>query len=460
MIGAYGTAAIRQAESAALASTRPGALMAAAARAVATTVIGALPNVVGRRIVLLVGSGNNGGDALWAGRFLAQRGAAVTAILLDPQRAHPAGLAVLRRTNARIVTGERAEIERADVVIDGIVGIGARPPLRGAAAVLAERVNNAPALVVAVDLPSGVDPETGATPGVAIRADITVTFGAAKTGLLLADATGDLVVADLGLAPTLAPELLAYTQDDVDALRPAPEPVDDKYSTGVAAICAGSPTYPGAAVLAVGGAVSTRPGLIRYAGPQTGPVVDVWPDVLATASVAQAGRAQAWLIGPGIGTDTAALDLLDAVLAKEVPTVCDADGLTLLAQHHRHLPPGSIVTPHAGEFSRCWPDIGLGDRLAATRQAAAAARATVLLKGHRSIIASPDGRCAVNLMDSPYLATAGSGDVLAGLLVSLLAAGLDPFDAAAIGAWIHGRAGVRAEQAGRPGAHELWEYLR
>lgn len=481
MIYAYTVEQLRSAEQRALGRTRPGALMQQAAFAVATRVGRELLRrtgaVTGRRVTVLVGTGNNGGDALYAGALLAGRGAKVMAVLLDPDRTHAAALAALRRAGGAAVgwdpsmaRTEAAGPLQAEMLIDGLVGIGATGPLRGACAEVVHALQHAGRrFVVAVDLPSGIDPNTGVAPGVAICADVTVTFGAPSTGLLLAAQTGELDVVELSLIPAGDPDAVSYQPSDLPSSVPGPD--DDKFSTGVLGIHAGSPGYPGAAVLCVGAAVRARPGLIRFAGSQASAVLARWPEVVAAPSIAACGRVQAWVIGPGMGTDGTAVVALDQALAAEVPVLVDADGLTVLAGHpgllarrvSRQLPT-VVLTPHGREFARLFPDLdpaaaGGPDRLTATREAAARSGAVVLLKGHRTVIAAPDGRTAINRTGSGALATAGSGDVLSGLIGSLLATGRDAFESAALGALRHGLAGAAAERAGRCGAQQLWEYV-
>ncbi|MDQ2847641.1 MAG: NAD(P)H-hydrate dehydratase [Actinomycetota bacterium] len=492
MIVAYTVEQLRAAETVALGLTPDGTLMQRAATVVAVTALSRLPSPVpGSRVVLLVGTGNNGGDALYAGAMLRSRGVVVTAVLVSPDRAHAGALVAFRRAGGRIVEfvgdgGDAGDsvlapvMSAAALVIDGLVGIGGRPPLRPAAARLVGLVNASEIPVLAVDVPSGIDPdlgdatEGGSPSGASIRAAITVTFGAPSTGLLATRSTGKLVVADLGLAPpaTVPPDAVAFDDVDVELLRPRPGLGADKYSGGVLGVVAGSDRYPGAAVLAVGAAVRLRPGLVRYAGPGAAAVLDRWPEVVAAADPAEAGRVQAWLAGPGMGTDGAALARLGTVLQADVPAVIDADALTMLAANPTLLsrrtrpagnsedgPADTVLTPHAGEFGRLWPDLDPADRVTSARSAARQSDAVVLLKGDRTVIAAPDGRTAVNLSGSGWLATAGSGDVLSGIIGSLLAAGLDPFAAAAVGAQLHGRAGERAQAAGRAGAQALWDYL-
>lgn len=439
---------VRAAEAAVLARTRPGALMRRAAFAVSVHAAGMLADGAGRvsgsKVTLLVGGGDNGGDALWAGAFLRKRGAGVTAVLLAPEKAHAEGLAALRRAGGRVVTGDaaRRNIAEADLVIDGIVGLSARGCLRPAAAELVSAVTSP---VLAVDLPSGVEPDTGAVDGPAVTAEVTVTFGAYKPLHVLAPAAthcGDVRLVDIGLRPELGePDMVLLGAGDVGQVWPIPGPADDKYSQGVTGIAAGSSTYPGAAVLATGGAVLASSGMVRYAGHAADLVRGQWPEVIATGSLADAGRVQSWVVGPGIGTGTAGHETLRAVLAAGVPVCADADAITLLAAAPELLDardPGTplVLTPHAGEFARFAGEIG-EDRVAAVRAAAKRANAVVLLKGHSTVIAAPDGRVLVNYSGSSWPATAGSGDVLAGIIGSLLASGMDPCFAAGCAAYAH-----------------------
>lgn len=406
--------------------------------------------VSGRRVTLLVGGGNNGGDALWAGAFLRHRGVAVTAVLLNPERAHAAGLAALRKAGGRVVgvaDGPRW-IAAADLVIDGIVGLAAKGPLRAEAAALAERIT---APVLSVDLPSGVDPDNGSVSGPAITASRTVTFGARKpVHVLNPQRCGEVVVIDIGLSLT-DPDLNQLEAADVAQLWPLPGPEDNKYTQGVTGIAAGSSAYPGAAVLASGAAVRSGAGMVRYAGPAADAVRAQWPEVVATGSVTDAGRVQSWVVGPGIGTGAQGRSVLEQVLAAGVPVCADADATTLLAGQPEILDarePGTplVLTPHAREFARLTgAEPGL-DRVAAVRAAARKFDAVVLLKGHSTLIAAPDGRVLVNVAGGSWLATAGSGDVLSGMIGALLSAGVEPWLAAGAAAYVHALAGDLAAQ--------------
>ncbi|MBB4686414.1 NAD(P)H-hydrate dehydratase [Amycolatopsis jiangsuensis] len=454
MQGIWTTERIRAAEERLLAVTPDGELMRRAAFGLATQVAALLAEetggVSGRRVVLLVGSGNNGGDALWAGAFLRRRGVSVTAVLLNPEKAHPAGLAALRRSGGRAVStadGPR-RISKADVVVDGIVGISARGPLRPDAAQLVELVE---APVVAVDLPSGVDPDTGAVDGPHVTAARTVTFGAVKPVHVLApQECGEVVLVDIGLRPSLGePDLHRLEPADIAAAWPVPGPEDDKYSQGVTGIAAGSATYPGAAVLASGSAVRATAGMVRYAGHAADVVRARWPEIVATGSVTDAGRVQAWVVGPGIGTGAEGRDVLRHILGQGVPVCADADATTIIAHTPEVLDARDpdtplVLTPHAGEYERLMGHRPGADRVSAAREAAAKYDAVVLLKGYCTVVAAPDGRVAVNTPRGSWLATAGSGDVLTGLVGSVLAAGVDPWLATSAAAQVHSLAGALA----------------
>lgn len=463
---AHDTAVVQAAEAAAVAAADEGALMRRASFALATVVARELAartgGVSGRRVVLLVGAGGNGGDALWAGAFLRRRGVAVVAVLLVPERAHPAGLAALLRAGGR--TGDAVDLAGADLAVDGIVGLSARGPLRPDAAALVAQLS---CPVVAVDLPSGVHPDTGAVAGPAVRADVTVTFGTLKGAHLLAAAwCGRVELVALGYALPSA-RLGALTRAEVGALWPVPDAEDDKYSQGVVGVVAGSAVYPGAAVLCTGAAVAATSGMVRYAGTARDAVLTRWPEVVATDDVADAGQVQAWVAGPGLGTGAHALGVLRHVLAQDVPVLLDADAITVAGEHPELLAGRAapvLLTPHAGEFTRLTGAAPEDDRVAAVRATAERLGATVLLKGSTTVIAQPDGQVLVNAASTAWVSTAGAGDLLSGLVGALLAAGLDPMTAAAAGAHVHVLAAELAAVAlgvGAPvSASTVLEYLR
>lgn len=515
MILGYTAAEVRTAEEPLLARGVP--LMQHAAFALATRVAAELTqrrgSVRGATVVALVGAGSNGGDALHAGAVLARRGVRVVAVCTT-DAPHAEGLAALRRAGGHAVRAVEAETPdagpdagtpdgapaapepvwlgdavaeayAADVVLDGLLGIGGRGAARGTAGLLVglladllddEAAGTATAgpLVVAVDLPSGIGVDDGTLPdGPVLPAGVTVTFGAAKPGLLLPPAArlaGRLEVVDLGLTPPERPAVARVQPADVAALWPVPGPADHKYSRGVLGVVAGTPAYPGAAVLTVSAAVLAGVGMVRYVGPSAvaSAVVAARPEV-----VSGTGRVQAWLLGPGV--DPAhprqaerLTTALHGALAAGLPAVLDAGALALAP---RELTPWCVLTPHAGELAallrRFGEDVDRAsveaEPLRWARRAHAITGATVLLKGSTTVVVGA-GDAVYAQADAPgWLATAGSGDVLAGLLGALLAGRAadvldDPPIAAALAAaaaLVHGRAAGVAVPDGPVAALEV-----
>lgn len=434
---------IRVAEAPLLAALPDGALMRRAATGLAHVIAAELRErtggVAGRRICAVVGSGANGGDALWAATLLRRRGVAAAAILLDPQRTHPGALSAFRSAGGQVTQNLTAA---TDLVIDGVVGISGQGPLRPAAAEVFAAAEAAGVAVVAVDVPSGIDVATGSITGPAVRAALTVTFGGRKPVHALADC-GRVEVVDIGLDLPPTP-LMALDAADVRACWPVPGRLDDKYTQGVVGILAGSAAYPGAAVLCTGAAVAATSGMVRYAGAAAAEVVVHWPEVVIASSPAATGRVQAVVVGPGLGTDEAALETLTYALRTDLPVIVDADGLTVLAAHP-HLVLGraapTVLTPHAGEYARLAGEPPGVDRVAATRRLATTLGATVLLKGNVTVIAEAhSGQVYLNPAGGSWAATAGSGDLLSGIIGALLAAGLPAAQAAAAAAFVHARA--------------------
>jgi ADP-dependent NAD(P)H-hydrate dehydratase / NAD(P)H-hydrate epimerase len=492
MRNAHVVSGVRSAENALMALVPQGALMQRAAAGLASAcarLLGSSGGVYGSRVVVLAGTGDNGGDALYAGALLASRGAAVTAVAAG-QRVHEGGAAALRTACGRVIAADVPQaseaIAAADLIIDGLLGIGGRGGLREPAASLAEAAHRARGPVVAVDLPSGVDADTGEVTGAAVQADVTVTFGTWKPGLLIdpgATHAGVCQLVDIGLGPYLGPPNVAAAQAaDIAAWLPRPGPESDKYRRGVLGLVAGSEQFTGAAALAAGGAVRGGAGMVRLVSAEAAAAIvrQSWPEVVITTTdapggsagsssgsattgeqvIETAGRVEAWAAGPGMGTGEAAAGLLRAVLATGVPALVDADGITLLGQHRGLLPRAepTLITPHAGELARL---IGAdradveAHRLRFATQAAAELGCTVLLKGSTTVIASPapDEAVLVNATGTAWLATAGSGDVLSGLAGALLAQGLPPARAAAAAAYLHGIAArLAADGAGNASA--------
>ncbi|MET9499291.1 NAD(P)H-hydrate dehydratase [Streptomyces sp. NPDC006552] len=470
---AYDVETIRAAERALMARLPDGALMQRAAAGLAAACADLLGRVYGTRVALLTGSGDNGGDALYAGARLARRGAGVTALLLAPERTHAGGLAALRAAGGTVLDADSgaaaAAVARAHLVLDGIVGIGGKGGLRPRAAELAALARESGARILAVDLPSGVDADTGEVHGDAVRAHATVTFGTYKPGLLVDPAhayAGALRLVDIGLKPPAsggAGALEALQHDDVAALLPRPTGESDKYRRGVVGVVAGSERYPGAAVLATAGALHGGAGAVRYVGPAADAVLARFPEVLVSAGPpAEAGRVQAWVIGPGLGEDRTGMA---DVLASDVPVLIDADGLRLAdARTVRGRAAPTVLTPHAGEAAAllgCDRARVESRRLASVRELAERYGATVLLKGSTTLIAAPGHPAVrVNPTGTPWLATAGSGDVLSGLTGSLLAAGLGAVDAASTGAYLHGLAAREAARGAPVSAQDVAAAVR
>ncbi len=445
MIRAHTVVQVREAEAAAMAQLPEGALMQRAAHGLAYAVLDYLGSAYGRRVLLLVGPGDNGGDALFAGAVLARRGVQVEAWQVS-DRIHEAGVRALRQAGGRVVspspTSGWSTDTRPDLVVDGILGIGGRPGLRQNATDALAGLHGIP--MVAVDVPSGVNVDTGEVDGPHVHADLTVTFGTHKIAHLIdpaASACGELHLVDLDL-DLPAPTVEALQPRDVARLLPRPRSDSHKYTRGVVGIRAGSATYPGAALLSVAGANTGLCGMVRYVGePEVADRVrQENPEVIGD------GRVQAWVVGSGSGSEAAA-QLSEAQKAG-VPLVVDADALIAVP---RPWGLASVLTPHAGELAAMMSldraEIEAAP-LGAARRAAQEYDATVLLKGRHTLIAHPDGRVRVTSTGTPWLATAGAGDVLGGLIGSLLAAGLDPFNAASVGSWLHGAAAQIASAGG------------
>ncbi|MEB2288843.1 MAG: NAD(P)H-hydrate dehydratase [Anaerolineae bacterium] len=517
------------------------AMMEMAGRAVAERVKQLLDGIEQPRVAVIVGPGNNGGDGLVAARLLAEElaDASVGAFLLRPRgddddvfvRARDAGVFIASAADDK-AAGYRVLqnlVANADVLIDALFGTSLRLPIKGDAAKVLQTVHKAMALrraerpappyttpadpdltapddgpiIVAVDCPSGLDCDTGALDKLTLPAHETVTFAAAKPGLLTfpgAEIVGTLHVADIGLPPRL-PELgeIALTLVDAAAVRARlpQRPRDSHKGTfGKALVVAGSLNYTGAAYLAAAAAYRVGAGLVTVGAPQI--IVPVLAGMLpeatwlllphdlgvineAAVKVLRAELAgySALLLGPGFGREDMTGEFLRELLrpqeevrrsraigfvpdepANEAarpatdlpPLVIDADGLNLLAAMDdwpRLLPPGTILTPHPGEFARLARlerEEVQANRLSLAQAKAAEWNCVVVLKGAFTVVAAPDGQTAVEPFATSALASAGTGDVLAGAIAGLLAQGLAPFDAALCAGWLHGLAGVRAAE--------------
>ena len=418
-------------------------LMQAAGRAVARVAARFGPC----RTLVLCGPGNNGGDGYVAARLLAQQGWPVQVAALHPPRAGSDAEAAAARWRGSIRKFDLADAARAELVIDAVFGAGlsAEVPDMVAAMLGAAR------RVVAVDVPSGLDGDNGQPRGRVRAADATVTFFRLKPGHLLLPGRGlcgDVVLADIGLPASVLREINPRAWRNGPSLWrvPAPGATSHKYTRGHVTVLGGA-SMTGAARLAAASARRGGAGMVSIAA--TGSA-DVYrsgePGLIVSdsplAELLQDARRTVWVCGPGLGHDPARAALPE-LLAAGRQVVADADTLGAYAGEPQALIGCAVLTPHEGEFAKLFGPIG-PDRIAAARAAARVVGAVVLLKGADTVIASQDGRVAVNADAPPWLATAGAGDVLAGLVAALLAQGMDAWEAAAAAAWLHGHAATLA----------------
>jgi hydroxyethylthiazole kinase-like uncharacterized protein yjeF len=459
-------------------------LMENAGGAVARAVVRLIGGSYGRRVIVVCGKGNNGGDGLVAARHLRTRGAGVSVLLLaEPDRFTGEAGANLRRFLASGGTASpfspqalERELERADVVVDAIFGTGFHGRPRGDSAAAIGALAQAKRSVVAVDIPSGVEGETGAVRGPAVRAAVTVTFGALKPGVVFfpgAKLAGQVEVADIGFPPDLVrSDLSLVERADLSELLLPRSPESHKREAGYVLVLAGSRAMTGAAILAATSAYRAGAGLVTVAVPES--ILAVVEGALTEATFLPLPETEdgtlsehAWpvlrerlegvgaaAVGPGLTTAPSTVSLVRMVVREGSATfVLDADGLnafrdepSLLAD--RRSP--AVLTPHPGEFGRL---TGLSsnevtqDRAGHARKAAQEFRATVLLKGSRTVVAEPGGRVRVNPTGGPFLASGGTGDVLTGAIAAFLARGIEPSDAAVLGAYVHGVAGRLAAES-------------
>jgi hydroxyethylthiazole kinase-like uncharacterized protein yjeF len=464
-------------------------LMERAGRAVALAALDVMGGSYGRRAVVVCGKGNNGGDGLVAARYLARWGVRVAVVAveaLDDLREPAAGNAARLNevTSIRVLPFAHAmldrELRRADVAIDALFGTGFRGIPEDDWAEAIAGLNASPTPVVAVDIPSGVNGATGTVEGDAVRADLTVTFGAPKVGIVIlpgAERAGAVRVADIGFPQDLVLADAFLTEPaDVAAVLPQREIDTHKRATGVLVIVAGSRDMTGAARLVARGAGRIGTGLVQVAVPEgILPIVQAGlaettflplPETPAgTVAVSALGAllerlegADALAIGPGLSGHEETADLVRRLVRDcPVPFVLDADGLNAFTGRAAELgdrKSDAVLTPHVGEFVRL---SGVSarelaeDRLTHARALAERTGAVTLLKGSRTLVTTPDGVVRINPTGGPVLATAGSGDVLTGIIGGLVARGLDPADAASAGAYIHGLAGILAGRSSGEG---------
>ena len=450
-------------------------LMEAAGWEVADATMRLVGGAYGRRAVVVCGKGNNGGDGLVAARYLDGAGVRTTVLSLEGGLREPAAANLRRlehttvRTRPFSAAALERELARSDVAVDAVFGTGFRGVPEGAHAEAIVALNASPAPVVAVDMPSGVDGATGAVEGAAVHAGLTVTFGAPKPGLVLlpgATLAGAIEVEPIGFPPDLIRgDLLLVESGDVAAMLPHRAPESHKRAAGFAVVVGGSRLMTGAPALGGMAAYRAGAGLVAVAVPECVlPIVQAGlreavfvglPETDAgTAAGGSArldevlGQAGVLAVGPGMSLDERTQGWVrELVRSSEVPVVLDADALNAFAGRVEDLADRKadlILTPHAGEFSRL---AGVpaseveADRVRHVRDLAARTSAAVLLKGSRTLVASPDRVVRINPTGGPSLATGGTGDVLTGMIAGLIARGCSPLDAGSAAAFVHGLAG-------------------
>ena len=467
MIELLTAAEMAEADRLAIAGGTPGIeLMENAGRAVADAAGRVLQ---GRRVVVVAGPGNNGGDGFVAARHLAERGYEVRVSFVgDETRLAGDAATAFERWSGPVESASPVSLTDCDIVIDALFGAGLNREVEGLPRAMIKAINASGVPVIAVDLPSGVDGTSGAVHGIAVNADHTVTFFRKKTGHLLLPGRlhcGDLEVADIGIAARVLDGITPRTFVNEPRLWggafPRPSADGHKYSRGHAVVVSGGIATTGAARLAARGALRAGAGLVTIASPREALAVNAAANLAVMVRPGDGAgelseflddaRRNAVVLGPGGGVGAAMQAQVLAALAKPAAAVLDADALTSFAGDLKQLSAaiarrkGDVVlTPHAGEFARLFSEIGKDDKLKSklekTRAAASFAKVTVVLKGADTVIAAPDGRASIAGNAPASLATAGSGDVLAGMIAGLLAQGMPAFEAASAAVWLHGEA--------------------
>jgi hydroxyethylthiazole kinase-like uncharacterized protein yjeF len=438
-------------------------LMANAGRAVAEEVSRRFPDAA--TVAVLCGPGNNGGDGFVAARHLKERGYKVRlGFGGDPARLPPDAAAMAKSwDDAREKLGPDL-LAGAEVVVDALFGAGLARPIEGELAALIDHVNASGLPVVAVDVPSGIDGTTGEVRGTAITAAATVTFFRLKPGhLLLPGRThcGEVSVADIGIPSSVLATIAPKTFANEPALWlsdfPWPKPESHKYARGHAVVVSGPVYSTGAARLGARAALRVGAGLVTVASPRdalavnatqlTAIMVREADDARALASLLADERKNAVLIGPAVGVGDRTKALALGALAAKAAVVLDADAITSFADDAKPLfaairsrAAPVVMTPHDGEFARLFGDILAGSKLERAKAASARSGAVILLKGADTVVAAPDGTASINATTSPWLATAGTGDVLAGMVLGLLAQRMPGFAATSAAVWLHGAA--------------------
>ncbi len=473
MIELLTTSEMAEADRLAIAAGTPGIiLMERAGKAVAEAAAAGL--APGARVAVVAGPGNNGGDGFVAARLLAEQGYAVRMLLLgNPARLSGDAAQAATRWTGDIAPADPANIGDADLIVDALFGAGLSRPLDGAARALIEAINASRARILAVDLPSGISGDSGQVLGGAVKADETVTFLRRKPGHLLLPGRlhcGRVMVADIGIAAAVLgrvqPKAFANAPDLWAAAFPIPSLDGHKYARGHAVVVSGGLAHTGAARLAARGSLRAGAGLVTIASPHDALAVNATANLAimvrpvdgaeGLSAMLEDRRLNVVVLGPGGGVGEGMRAQVRTALAGERAVVLDADALTSFADDPQPLfaairargNAATVLTPHAGEFSRLfksYPDVvDVPSKLEKVMAAARVSGAVVLLKGADTVVAAPDGRSAIADNAPPWLATAGSGDVLTGIIGGLLAQRMPAFEAACAGVWLHGEAGNEA----------------
>lgn len=449
------------------------ALMARAGAAVADCVGARFPGA--SAVHVLAGPGNNGGDGYVAARLLAEAGRPVTVWAEGAPRPESDAAWAAKACPVAVFPLADFRCEAGSVVIDALFGAGLSKPIGGAAAAAIDKVSGSGAAIVAVDLPSGVSGDSGRIIGGAARAAATVTFFRKKPGHLLypgRDYCGETIIADIGIGPdvlaAIAPKTFENRPPMWARLMPWPDIAAHKYARGHVCVFSGGASATGAARMAAQAALRIGAGAVTVLSPAaampanaahlTAIMLRRIDSADELAAFVDERRPSACALGPGFGVGEAARTFALAILCRSGGPlhglVLDADAITsfsgdphaLFGAAGRSGAPALVLTPHEGEFRRLFPDLageGSPSKLGAARSAAARANAVIVYKGPDTVIAAPDGRAAINGNASPFLATAGSGDVLAGMIAGLMAQGMPAFEAAAAAVWMHAEAGRR-----------------
>ena len=455
----------------AIAGGMPGmVLMEKAGRAVADAVA---RQPLGTRVVVVAGPGNNGGDGFIAARVLAERGYPVRMLLLGDVAGLRGDAAEAARLWARPVERVTPEaVAGAGIIVDALFGAGLNRAVEGPAHAVIEAMNASGAPIIAIDLPSGINGASGAVMGTAVRARESVTFFRRKPGHVLLPGrlhAGTVRVADIGIPESVLEHVHPQTFANGPALWGGAFPIPcvdgHKYSKGHAVVVSGGMSFTGAARLAARGALRAGAGLVTLASPRAALAVNAATNLAIMVRAADDAdelcalladkRLNSVVLGPGLGVGANTRALVEAALDGERAVVLDADALTSFSEDPAALfgtiassPRPVVLTPHQGEFSRLFNKViqpaDSDSKLGLARAASKASGSIVLLKGADTVIAAPDGRAAINENAAPWLATAGAGDVLAGLLAGLLAQHMPAFEAACAAAWLHGEAGNAA----------------